>query len=142
MAANFRSLLSSLPRDVYLSTPELTIDSSAQRHKSISSHAFTPPPNLLRKQNGPHPSSSYIGANRIYESAITSLYIANSDLREIARKLSRWYIRKITLYLLLIRYIGQAERITAIKSNRYSLFEMHNIMPTREISKLINILEI
>ena len=50
-----------LLQDVYLSTPELTIDSSAQRYKSIL-HMLLLHLQISRKQNGLHSSSSCIGA--------------------------------------------------------------------------------
>jgi len=71
--------------------------------------------------------------NRIYESTITSLYIANSDLRD--RESSRDGTLERLLYIYYWSsplYFKEARRITTIKSNNVSLFETQWL---REISK-------
>lgn len=103
--------------DVYLSTPELTIDSSTQRYKSIPPHAFTPPPKSRENKTGRIFLRPCIG-DWIEFTRVRSLRRTSQiAIFGIARKFPQQYIRKIALYLLLIRYIKEAKRITAIKSS-------------------------
>lgn len=136
MPANFCSLLSSFPlEDVYLSTAELTIDSSTRRHKSISSHAFTPPPKSLVKTKRaasffvPH-RRDWIEFTRVRSPRCTS----QIAIFGISRESSCGGTLERLLY---IYYWSAISDRRSNKIGRCSLFEMFNIMPARERSKNI-----